>query len=153
MSKVIFLLPAALATSKEAAEFKTILGSCVAVFLYSQHKKVFGMCHYLLPEGNDPEQPYRYGQLALPELLRQITSYGANKSDLKAIVYGGGNVLGNVDLGAAVGRLNIEFAHKFLSDHKIPILLEDTGGTNSRRVSISTESLNEMEKAVRKRHA
>ena len=68
-----FLLPGQLHVAIEPTTISTILGSCVAICLWDMKKRIGGMNHYLLPEGDaSTANRLRYGNIANPELLQQM---------------------------------------------------------------------------------
>tara|TARA_B110001454_G_scaffold219136_1_gene250315 strand:+ start:51579 stop:52040 length:462 start_codon:yes stop_codon:yes gene_type:complete len=134
-----YLYPGNIAAFKEETVISTLLGSCVAVALYDPEKKIGGLNHYLLPEPtpNDAVSP-RYGTIAISELISQLKRLGANTNNLKAKIYGGGNVITNVLSGPSIGSLNIAVAEKTLKHLGIPIVEKNVGGTKARTIKLNT---------------
>lgn len=137
-----YLLPGFYIATDESMLISTVLGSCVAVALYDREKKIAGLCHYLLARVADSDSGSiaRYGDQAIPMLLDEMISLGANPRSIIAKVYGGASVLGNVSIGMAIGIKNISIAHEFLSTMNIPIVKEDTGGNRGRKLLLSTDT-------------
>ena len=116
--------------------YTTVLGSCVAVCLYDAAAKVGGMNHFLLADpaplaGEEGHLLNRYGLHSMELLINAMLKRGATRSQLKARIYGGASM--REGLGE-IGRRNIAFARKFLSNENIPVLGEDVGGTSARRI-------------------
>ncbi len=88
----IYLYPGGIWVSDAPALITTILGSCVAVCLWSD--TMAGINHFILPRGGSSPSP-RYGNHALSMLLERLIEHGAVKDDLYAAVFGGASVLGN----------------------------------------------------------
>lgn len=114
----------------------TILGSCVAACMYDPVAQVGGMNHFLLahPHGNqilDPVTQQRYGVHAMELLINAMLRHGAQRSRLRAHLYGGGNLHSGMH---AIGTANGDFARAFLADEGIPLLAHDLGGRFARRV-------------------
>ncbi len=108
----------------------TILGSCVAVCLFDPDAKVGGMNHYLLAEGHGSDS-VRYGVNAMELLINGMLKKGADRSRLRAKVFGGGRMMqGMFDIGAD----NAAFAREFLGREGIPIDGESLGGDRGRRI-------------------
>lgn len=126
--------------SKEPAIIKTVLGSCISVCLYDTKHKFGGMNHFMLPEIKesklaDDYNNTRYGIFAMEVLINEIIKLGGRKENLTAKIFGGGHVLRNMTSNILkVPDKNIEFAKKFLSTEKIPIISEDVGGNMPRKV-------------------
>jgi len=117
-----FLLPGQMFTSREATTVTTILGSCVAVCLWSPAKGIGGMNHYLLPEGETTEaNRFRYGSNANPALLQELLSLGCLVTDLRAKVFGGATIMASADPGQSLGKRNMDLALEFLKTNRIVI--------------------------------
>ena len=120
----------------------TLLGTCVAVVLYSEKHKIGGLNHYLLPlpssVGSDMDsESGRYGVNAMELLINGFLKRGVEKRELKAKIFGGGKVLRTLP-GAAnlqhVGEKNVDFVESFLSKERIPVVAGDVGGTGGRKI-------------------
>ena len=107
----------------------TTLGSCVAACLWDETRKVGGMNHFMLPDsgatGYDLHgESGRYGVFAMELLINELIKMGAQKSRLKAKLFGAGNVLKSMTV-TNVGERNAEFVTRFLATERIPILASD----------------------------
>ncbi len=94
--KEIFLKPGDIAFSKDPARITTVLGSCIAVTIFDKKSKMGGMCHYYLPSANGKDtngMPNKYGEQAIPALLKAVKKRGASPNDLEAKIIGGANVI------------------------------------------------------------
>lgn len=110
----------------------TILGSCVAACMWDPDARVGGMNHFLLPEapGGAPGDR-RYGVQAMELLINGLLVRGAQRSQLRAKVFGGSRMReGMADIGAR----NAEFVRRFLKDEDIPVQGESLGGAAARRL-------------------
>ncbi|QFI14710.1 chemoreceptor glutamine deamidase CheD [Borrelia sp. CA_690] len=113
----------------------TILGSCVAVVLYDESSNLIGMNHYVLVKSDldiSPDQSGRYGVYAIPMLINTMLENGANKSNLKAKLFGGTNFMAKGSV--KVGLENSEFAVNTLNKFRIPILAKDFDQSKSRKI-------------------
>ncbi len=136
-----YLYPGQIAAFQEETLISTLLGSCVAVALYDQDRKIGGLNHYLLPEASPNEAPSpRYGFYAIPQLVEEMVALGARRDRLLAKIYGGGNVIQAGTLGESVGLRNIHFAEKCLQELRIPIVDRDTGGESARTIRFNTSN-------------
>ncbi len=119
----------------------TIVGSCVAVCLWDGARQVGGMNHYLLPDAPHVEpplsKPWSYGELALPELLRQMVAAGAVTCTLVAKVFGGAAITSAEGPGGP-GARNAALARSWLAERNIPIVAHDLGGRRGRRLVFDT---------------
>lgn len=118
----------------------TVLGSCVAVCLYDPYNAIGGMNHYLLPfwNGNGLQSP-KFGNIAIPHLIEALYARGARQSTLEAKLFGGAsmNIAGSEAM--MIGQKNILVAKEILSEYRIPIVAEDTGGVKGRKIQFDLE--------------
>ncbi len=137
--KTHYLFPGKIAAFKEETIISTLLGSCVAVALHDPTTRIGGLNHYLLSEGvPDERENMRYGVHAIPALIEECVSLGANRSKLQAKVYGGGNVISVAQIGEGIGKRNIDFAEKLLRDLGIPIVEKNVAGESARTIKMNT---------------
>ena len=121
----------------------TLLGSCVAVCIYDRKKCIGGMNHILLPGTasiNNFEDCARYGVNAMTLLINRIISLGGQKNRFAAKVFGGANLLPSIPYEKCVGKKNILFVLNFLSNESIPVISQDVGGNDSRKVYFHTDT-------------
>jgi chemotaxis protein CheD len=132
----VYLHPGQLHVSAGVNAIKTLLGSCVAVCLWDPRTQVGGMVHFLLPHAIEPHaEPGRYGDLAVPALIKGVRALGARREDLRAKVFGGGCVLPVlVGRSGSLGDSNAQIAFDLLAAEGIPVLARDVGGERGRRV-------------------
>ncbi len=125
-----------LRVSREPLVIDTVLGSCIAACLYDPVSGVGGMNHFMLPEGFDPDNPAstRYGVHAMELLITEIMKLGGHRRRFQAKVFGGGHVLNIRESLDGVPQRNIDFVRRFLNVEQIPVLNEDVGGYQARRV-------------------
>jgi chemotaxis protein CheD len=111
----------------------TILGSCVAVCLRDSERRIGGMNHFLLPDGESDglDDGKRYGVHAMELLINGLLRKGARRETLEAKIFGGARMFdGLLDVGAA----NAAFAERFLKDEGIRVVGGSLGGSGARRV-------------------
>ncbi|MCE8000904.1 MAG: chemotaxis protein CheD [Rhodobiaceae bacterium] len=112
--------------------FSTILGSCVSVGLFDPVAGIGGLNHYLLPDaGEGGRSDVKYGAMAIELLINELLKAGASRTRLRAKLCGGANIisaLGNI------GARNAEFGRDFMRREGFPIVAEDLGGVNARRL-------------------
>lgn len=118
----------------------TILGSCIAVCIYDNKKKIAGLNHFLLPEIDEGSKKFidgkhkaamRYGDWAMETLLNDMFKLGASRNCLVFKVFGGGEMFKS-SLG--IGKRNAEFVFKFLKDECYHLESFDVGGDKARKV-------------------
>lgn len=122
----------------------TLLGSCVAACLFDPINRVMGMNHFLLAYRNHAQhQPIlesdegRYGVHAMELLINELMKMGAQRSNLQAKCFGGGNVLHlreDRQNRQTVGDVNVMFIKEFLRNERIPMVSSCLGGNHGRNV-------------------
>ncbi|HMA15647.1 MAG TPA: chemoreceptor glutamine deamidase CheD [Kiloniellaceae bacterium] len=130
----IRLLPADYVVTDQAVALVTLLGSCVAACLYDPTPGLGGMNHFMLPGGNgDDGNSARYGANAMELLINDLLKRGARRQRLQAKVFGGGNVLSGFH-NDPIGTRNAHFVLDYLDAEKIPVLAQDLGDNQARKV-------------------
>ncbi len=146
-----FLYPAALYASKAPTKVSTILGSCVAVCLYDPILKIGGINHFMLPywNGQGLASP-KYGNIAIEKLIEKMLSLGSLKSNLKAKVFGGGEVIETNITQFHIGERNIKVAIEMLQEFNIPVVAKSLGGKLGRKIEFTTDSGEVRQKYIEK---
>ena len=130
----IRLLPADYVVTDEPVALVTLLGSCVAACLYDPLPGLGGMNHFMLPGGHgDDGKPARYGVNAMELLINDLLKRGARRQRLQAKVFGGGNVLSGFH-SDPIGTRNARFVLDYLGAEGIPVLAQDLGDNQARKV-------------------
>ena len=94
--------------------------------------KVGGANHFLVVDGPDADgNNLRYGLHSMELLINALLRNGASRQNLEAKVFGGARMF---DEMADIGRLNAEFALKFLEDEAIPCKSQSVLGRQARRL-------------------
>jgi len=140
-SSTVYLHPGQSLVSQTPRQISTIVGSCVAVLLWSSRFRIGGATHYLLPEWNREGEPTaRYGNVALENLLQEMLHLGASIFDMRAYIYGGASVLGALQsLSGNLGTRNVEVALEWLRNHpQITLADRNTGGKKGRKICFDT---------------
>lgn len=112
------------------------------------------MNHFMLPETRIPtnfdklmENPSafsnadtKYGTVSMDRLIGELQKSGAKRENLKAKVFGGGNVLKGTSEKLNVGEKNIKFIESYLKLERIPILSQSTGDIYGRKIFFIPET-------------
>ncbi len=140
----IVIEPGEYYVSRKPEVISTLLGSCVAACLYDPVNRIFGMNHFLLAYRHHSQnvpiiqsEEGRYGIYAMELLINAMMKMGANKLNLRAKCFGGGNVLKlreDKENQKTVGDVNVDFIKEFLKNEKIPIVNSSLGGNHGRNV-------------------
>lgn len=122
------------------------LGSCVAIALYDEAKKIGGLAHIMLPDSRAISKEGREGRFAdtaILAMVEEMVKLGARKNRITARIAGGAqmfsipgasnpaNIPGPAP-GLHIGERNVESTKRVLRETKIPLLAEDTGGSHGR---------------------
>ncbi len=134
-----YLFPSSIFTSATPHMVTTVLGSCVSVCLIDINRKIGGINHYMLPlwNGNGLASP-KYGNIAIEKLLEKMLIMGSKKENLRAKVFGGGNVLESTINFFNVGERNHTLAIEMLENMNIPIIAKSIGGEKGRKLLFNT---------------
>jgi len=131
-----YLYPSALFAERTPYLVDTVLGSCVAVCLFDDHKKIGGINHFMLPlwNGEGLATP-KYGNIAIEKLIERMIQLGCKKENLKAKLFGGAS---QINSSMEIGLRNVEVAKELLSQHRIPIIAENVFGKVGRKLRYDT---------------
>ena len=121
------------ASGDDRLVMSTVLGSCVATCLYDPVARIGGMNHYLLakPVAETTCNDSSYGLFLMELLINEMLKLGADKTRMKARIYGGANMAAGL---GTIGTTNAQFARQFLQDEAIPTVFEDLEGNCARRI-------------------
>jgi chemotaxis protein CheD len=125
----------------------TTLGSCIAACLWDRERRVGGMNHFMLPDGDSG----RYGSFAMELLINELLRRGAARHTLEAKVFGGGAVISGMN-SLNVGERNTSFVLDYLRAERIPIVSKDVLGVHPRKVCLLPASGKAMVKRLQAAH-
>ncbi|MBF0489574.1 MAG: response regulator [Candidatus Omnitrophica bacterium] len=149
----IFLLPGDLCVTEKPVLFATLLGSCVAVCVYNRKKGIAGMNHFLRNRRtNDADSAGKFGDSSTRQLIKSLLAKDNNARHFEAKIFGGGEVVGNLSLGGGIGKFNIGVAREILKEFNIPIVEEDVGGKQGRKVYFNTKDFTVQVRDIESRH-
>lgn len=114
------------------------LGSCIGLALLDRRVGVAGLAHIVLPraEGRADENPRKYADRAIPELLRGLERLGARTARLEAVLVGGAQMFSDVSGALDVGARNEAAVREQLAARRIPVVAAATGGSRGRTVRV-----------------
>ena len=120
------------------------LGSCVAIAVFDPYKKIGGLIHIMLPESQIERNttninPYKFVDLGVPALYKEMFRAGAQRNHLITKVMGGSNVM-DKNKHFNIGERNYTAVRKILWRNNMIIHKEDVGGSKSRTVRIYIET-------------
>ncbi|SPF34720.1 putative chemoreceptor glutamine deamidase CheD 1 [Candidatus Sulfotelmatobacter kueseliae] len=137
----VYLLPGEFHASAEPCQIRTILGSCVSICLWDVSHLAGGMNHFLLPASREGEPAsLRFGDLATKALLEKVLRLGCRLPNLRAKIFGGGSMFLNSNRRAiSLGEQNVAAALALMKNARIPVSVQETGGTHGRKVVFNTD--------------
>lgn len=112
------------------------LGSCIGLALIDRMSGVAGMAHIVLPESSGSDQePGKFADLAVPELIARMQKAGAVLRRLDAVMAGGARMfdLGEMDIGAR----NAAAVKNGLARSGVRIRASETGGNRGRTLRLT----------------
>ena len=123
----------------EPTLISSVLGSCVAVTMFSPERRIGAICHAMLPYGGGRSDDLRYVDSAIQHIYQKIRAYGV--TDLVVKMFGGAQVL---EVGSyapekkTVGAQNVLQAELELEALGLKISAQDTGGIHGRKLYFCT---------------
>lgn len=119
------------------------LGSCVGVSFYDESNKVVGLIHIMLPDSTQFKtitKPYKYADLAIPLIMKELQYRGSSKDKLVCKIAGGASMFNFSDrmIISDIGKRNYEAVISILGKEKIPIVAKDIGGNKGRTMSVDS---------------
>lgn len=136
-SQVHELMPGDVAVGFAGDQFKTLLGSCVAVILTDPRRTVAAMCHIVhvgRPNAADAGNT-AYGICAMEDMFGRLRGLGIAHRLCHAFVYGGGNMFPQFFGQRHVGGSNVDWVLDYLRTHHITVVSHCLGGQGYRRIS------------------
>ena len=118
----------------EPGRLTTIVGSCVAVTLYSPRRRLGMLGHIVLPKSRGGgDNPAKFADTAIPYMLSILQREGVVLSDLTAKLTGGACMFGDSQF-SRIGESNVQAAIEALESAGLGIAGRDAGGNSGRRV-------------------
>lgn len=128
-----YVHPGRLMAAVGASDFTTVVGSGVVVCVWDPIADVAGMTHFLLPDKGSAAPAPRFGDVAMKQLVEDLSRLGAQAPRLRAAVVGGSAPPIAAESGH-LGERNVAAAQQFLASQGIAIVQKDVGGAGGRKV-------------------
>jgi chemotaxis protein CheD len=118
------------------------LGSCIGLALIDRRMGIAGLAHVVLPQsqGHGHDNPRKFADLAVPELLSELEALGACKVRLQAVLVGGASMFAVSSASLEVGQRNEAAVREQLVRHRIPVVAAATGGSKGRTIRVDVSS-------------
>jgi chemotaxis protein CheD len=146
MSEIIKVGMADLKYASSPSVLTTLgLGSCVGIALYDKKNKIAGLAHIMLPSSTQARNNYneaKFADTAIVKLVEEMLKLGASKQLMVAKLAGGAQMFMFNDTSELmrIGEKNVTASKEVLSNLKIPIVSEDTGGNYGRTIELYSET-------------
>lgn len=115
------------------------LGSCIGLVLLDETRPLAGLAHIMLPVSKgDIDSPVgKFADRAVPALIQEMSSIGAVRSRLQAVLVGGAQMFSfGASSGLDIGRRNEEATRDALLELGITVRTSATGGSKGRTVRV-----------------
>lgn len=121
------------------------LGSCVAVSMYDPMARVGGLAHVMLPSSKETGRrvaSYRFADVAVPALIKELIKLGATPRRLVCKIAGGAQMLAapGQHNSLSIGERNVEAVREALIEFGIVPDSADTGGTQGRTMRLFVDT-------------
>ena len=121
------------------------LGSCIGLALLDRRMGIAGLAHIVLPQsqGHAHDNPRKFADLAIPEMLTELEGIGARRIRLEAVLVGGAAMFAVSAASLEVGQRNEAAVREVLTGVRIPVVATATGGNRGRtiRVDVATSEV------------
>lgn len=141
-SSNVYLKPGEVIISHNPILVSTILGSCIAVTLFSPGKHIGAICHAMYPHNPTGDMNVQYVDSAITYIYRKMLEYTV-KSDLTVKLFGGAKVLAGSEYGEdrkAIGEQNLAQAKRTLNELGLSLASSDIGGLRGRKLLFSMKT-------------
>lgn len=137
----IYLKPGELTVAERPALVCTVLGSCVALTLFSPRLRVGAICHAMLPSG-ECGGPFKYVDSSVRHMLEQFERLRIKRSEIVVKLFGGADMFdaASPNRSPTVGRQNIQFASETLRQEGLQLVGSDVGGRQGRKLLFYTHT-------------
>ncbi len=118
------------------------LGSCIGLALIDRRMGIAGLAHIVLPQstGHGTDNPRKFADLAVPEMLSELEAVGARKVRLEAVLVGGASMFAVSAASLEVGQRNEAAVRELLKGLHLPVVAAATGGTRGRTIRVDVET-------------
>ncbi len=138
---------AGLGIGRTNAILQTFVGSCVAICIYDEDKKIGGMAHIMLPKNisgkstKDTKQEGKFADEAIDILIEKLTKISPDLK-LQAKMAGGAKIFVHESEAGSlnIGNKNIIGIRLMLREKKIPLVSQLVGARNGRWVTFHCDT-------------
>lgn len=126
---------------------RTFVGSCIAICIYDEEKKIGGMAHVMLPKNNcgkstkNTKQEGKFADEAIDIILEKLKNISPDLK-LQAKMAGGAKIFAHEsETGSLnIGNKNIIGIRLILQEKKIPLVSQSVGAKSGRWVTFHCDT-------------
>jgi chemotaxis protein CheD len=137
-SPIVRLKPGDVFFDRKPHRLATLLGSCVAVCLWDEERRMGGMTHSVIPTGG--KEALHATDASIRELVQRMIRAGCRTTSIRAKLFGGFSPLKGLGMTASIGAANIEIAVAILKDFGIRIVAQEIMGDGGIVIYQDTET-------------
>lgn len=150
----VYLNPGELHLARKPTRVTTVLGSCVALTIFSPSFRMGGICHGMLP--NCPVLPteqekriltagcrdscFRYIDCSILYMLRAFDKVKVPRGDLQVKLFGGSDMFSGSSGQQTVGSKNLEVARELIRKEGLRLTASNLGGGTGRKLHFFTHT-------------
>lgn len=114
------------------------LGSCIGLVLLDCTRRRAGLAHIVLPSSEEGARgdTGKFADRAVPALLQGMSSIGASRQRLQAILVGGAQMFAVGSSALDIGKRNEQATREALISAGVDVHAADTGGNQGRTVRV-----------------
>ncbi len=138
----IFLKPGEAVVSRRPVLVATVLGSCVAVTMFSPKLGVGAICHAMHPANSCKQDDLLCVETAVHYIYRKMMAYGA-ENDMVVKLFGGAQVLDALTYTSeklTIGEQNVALAEEVINSLGLTVSKANTGGVRGRKLFFSIKN-------------
>jgi len=137
-SPIVRLRPGELFFDPQPHRLATLLGSCVAVCLWDERRRMGGMTHSLVPSGGAGDASAT--DASIRELVARMERAGCRAATMQAKLFGGFAPLKGLGIEHGIGAANIERAVATLEELGIRIVAREILGDGGIAIYQDTQT-------------
>lgn len=117
----------------------TVIGTCVAVCIHDQVRRIGGMVSFVVPgtmgtEGIVTDEIARRGILSMEFLMGELVKLGGDRHHIRAKIFGAGYSNTGIANSGIIAESNIRFIQEYFTIEKIQVERSDMGGDFRRKL-------------------
>jgi len=146
----VYLKPGEMHFAKQPTLVVTVLGSCVAITMFSRRAGLGAICHGLLPRckgqkqcGQDCLEGFKYVDCSIRRMATLFDERGVLRREIEVKCFGGADMFSrdlNKREAVSVGKQNLTIAQQVLASEGLSLKIADVGGIRGRKILFYTDT-------------